>query len=130
MRPAIGILVVLACACVARGVERDDWPTKAWKHAAAEEHGVDSAALDAACAAAPEKFPRFRSLLLVRHGRIVYERYFRTASADSSHNIKSASKGILSALVGIAIADGLFKSVDQPLAEIMPEGFAAIDDPR
>lgn len=82
----IVILVVLAGACIARGGQRDYWPTREWKHGAAEEHGVDSAALDAACAAVPQNYPRFRSLLLVRHGRIVYERYFRTASAESSHN--------------------------------------------
>src|SRR4051812_18337698 len=48
--------------------------------------------------------PRLRSLLVARNGRLVRERYYRGASRDQPHNIKSAAKSIVSALVGIAIA--------------------------
>lgn len=60
------------------------------------------------------------SMLVVRHDAIVYERYFHGASKSSSNNIHSASKSIISALMGIAIDKGLIRGVDQPVYEFLP----------
>src|SRR5690606_28355701 len=64
-----------------------------------------------------------RSLLVARNGRLVGERYFNGAHRDTRFNVKSASKSILSALVGIAVHDGLLR-LDQPALDFFPE-FAA-----
>src|SRR5690606_7990228 len=58
------------------------------------------------------------------------EAYFNGASASARANIKSASKSILSALVGIAIAEGHFTGLDQPVAPLFPEYASANPDPR
>ncbi len=76
--------------------------------------------LDAA-AKAGAALPRLRSLLVSHRGELVLERYYGGARATQAANIKSASKSVISALVGIAVSRGLIKSVDQPIADYFPE---------
>jgi len=75
---------------------------------------------DEALAVAKE-LPRLHSLLVSRRGELVLERYFNGARAARPANIKSASKSIISALVGIAIARGLIPGVDTPIVTYFPE---------
>ena len=77
-------------------------------------------ALEAAANAAAG-LPRLRSLLVSHKGAIVLERYFHGARATSPANIKSASKSVIAALVGIAVSRGLIKSVDQKIVDYFPE---------
>ena len=86
------------------------------------------ASLDAAAQSASQ-LPRLRSLLVSHRGTLVLERYFNGARATQLANIKSASKSIISALVGIAIAKGHLKSVDQPIVDFFPE-LAKDSDPK
>jgi CubicO group peptidase (beta-lactamase class C family) len=60
------------------------------------------------------------SLLVSWRGEIVLEHYAPGFSAARLANIKSASKSIISALVGIAIARGLLKGVEEPIAAYLP----------
>jgi CubicO group peptidase (beta-lactamase class C family) len=60
-----------------------------------------------------------RSLIVSQHGNVVTEQVFNGSSLTRPTNIKSASKTILSALVGVAIERGVFKGVDQPVAELL-----------
>jgi CubicO group peptidase (beta-lactamase class C family) len=64
--------------------------------------------------------PRMRSLLVSVNGALVAERYFNGAAESRTTNIKSASKSIISALVGIAIDRGLIKSVHDPISTYLP----------
>ena len=74
---------------------------------------------DAGTAAA--SLPRLRSLLVSHRGELVLERYYGGARAAQAANIKSASKSVISALVGIAVSRGLIKGLDQPIADYFPE---------
>jgi CubicO group peptidase (beta-lactamase class C family) len=65
--------------------------------------------------------PRLRSLLVSHRGSLVLERYYGGARASQLANIKSASKSIISALVGIAVSKGSIPSVDQTIADYFPE---------
>ncbi len=40
---------------------------------------------------------------------------------NAPHNMKSLSKSLLSALVGIALDEGLFSGLDEPLSELLPD---------
>src|SRR5919109_1115941 len=86
----------------------------------AEQAPPTANAYEAASKAASE-LPRLRSLVVSRRGDIVLERYFNGARATQPANIKSASKSIISALVGIAIARGHLKGLDQPISDFFPE---------
>src|SRR5918999_1821122 len=69
---------------------------------------ADSPALTEALDAAG-RLPRIHSLLVSWRGTLVAERYFNGTRATRLANIKSASKGIISALGGISIERGLIK---------------------
>ena len=63
------------------------------------------------------ELPKLRSMLIAVDGEIVGERYYRGATRARTANVKSVSKSIISALVGIAIAEGKLDGVDQPIGE-------------
>jgi CubicO group peptidase (beta-lactamase class C family) len=62
-----------------------------------------------------------RSLLVLRRGRLMVEQYFHGARQQSRLNVKSVSKSMLSALVGIAIEQRLLTGSQQRLADLIPE---------
>ena len=63
------------------------------------------------------------SILITQQGGLVTEHYFGTMNALRGHNIKSASKSVLSILVGIAIEKGYLEGVEQQIGEFFPEYF-------
>ena len=71
--------------------------------------------------------PRLHSLLVQQHGEVVAERYFNGATAARPANIKSASKTVITTLVGIALAEGHFAGLDQPLAALLPDAARGLD---
>ncbi len=77
-----------------------------------------------------ERMPRLHSLLVSRHGEVILERYFHGTPANGYANVKSASKSVISALVGIAIERKLLPGVDAPIAPYFPELAAANADTR
>ncbi|MDP9365725.1 MAG: beta-lactamase family protein [Chloroflexota bacterium] len=59
---------------------------------------------------------------LVIHGdRLVYEGYFNGDDRDSTQTSFSVAKSFVSALVGIAIAEGRIASVEDPVTRYLPE---------
>lgn len=77
--------------------------------------GLDSALLAGALERAAA-LPRLHNLIVARHGEVVAERHFRGPRPDVPANVKSVSKSLLSALVGIAVAEGHLEGPDQPVA--------------
>ena len=67
------------------------------------------------------QLPRLHSLIVSWHGDVIVERYFNGARPTRLANIKSASKSVVSALVGIAIERGLIRDVKQPISAYFPE---------
>ena len=63
------------------------------------------------------------SLLVLRHGEPVLERYFRGAKPQQLHNLKSVSKSVLGAVAGIAADEGLL-DLEAPLARLLPGAWA------
>lgn len=75
----------------------------------------------AAIQTAAEELPRLHSLLISLDDEIVFEEYYHGRTATQPANMKSASKSVISALVGIAIDRGLIESVDVKIADYFPE---------
>ncbi len=92
-------------------------------------HGLDPAILADVYARAAA-LPRLRSLLVERQDTLVRAAYFHGATAARRANIKSASKSIVSALVGIAVAEGKLKGLDQPIAPFFRRYIGGSADPR
>ncbi|WP_340008746.1 hypothetical protein MHH52_11770 [Paenibacillus sp. FSL K6-0276] len=67
------------------------------------------------------KYPNFLSMLIVRKGSIVYERYYRSIGPDDAASVMSVNKSILSALIGIALDKGVLSSLDFKVLDFFPE---------
>jgi CubicO group peptidase (beta-lactamase class C family) len=91
--------------------------------------GLDSALIEGALDHAAE-LPRLRTLIVARHGETQVARRFRGPALDAPANVKSVSKSVLSALVGIAIHQGRLEGVDQAIAPFFERYLPANDDPR
>jgi CubicO group peptidase (beta-lactamase class C family) len=78
-----------------------------------------SASLEPALKAARE-LPRLHSLLVAQRGGILVEQYFNGRRATGLANVKSVSKSVIAALVGIAIDRNLLQ-LDQPIGKYFPD---------
>jgi CubicO group peptidase (beta-lactamase class C family) len=70
---------------------------------------------------AAAELPRLHSLLVSRRGVLIVERYFNGGRAARPANVKSVSKSLISALVGIAIERRLIPGVREPIASFFPD---------
>lgn len=132
--------MILTCGCSAKqeksvsaanqnnSVANANWPTKEWSTSTPEKQGVSSAGLEKADKLINDNYPNVYSLLVVRHGYLIYEKYYNGAGKDKAYNVYSVTKSIMSALTGIAIEQNLIKSVDQPVSELLPDYFKNIDN--
>lgn len=64
-------------------------------------------------------YRQLRSALVLADGRTVLERYYQSGPADY-HHVWSVTKSVVSTLIGIAIARGELRGVEQTLAELLP----------
>jgi CubicO group peptidase (beta-lactamase class C family) len=67
------------------------------------------------------------SVLLYQHGKLVLEEYFYGYSVDRQHQLRSATKSVVSALAGIAIDRGAIKGADERVLPLM--SYASYDHP-
>lgn len=91
--------------------------------------GLDAARL-AEVRGRAERLDRLRALIVARDGEILAEHYAGGYAPDRPANIKSASKSVLAAMTGIAIAEGVLEGVDQRVAPILADALPADPDPR
>ncbi|MEO9080315.1 MAG: serine hydrolase, partial [Rhodanobacter sp.] len=68
------------------------------------------------------------SILVVQHGKTVYEHYFNGSTVDTLNDVRSASKSITALLVGAAIDRHLISGVNAPVYDFFPGRKPA--DPR
>jgi CubicO group peptidase (beta-lactamase class C family) len=139
----LGCLLVAACSNPDRGqatatsrrppaepAESDYWPTAGWRTAAPSDQGMDPAVLGDLDTQVPQQYPQVRSLLVVRHGYLVYERYWQGFDAADGQQLHSITKSIVSAAVGIALHERHLKSLDQTVGELLASHLPKDADPR
>ena len=99
-----------------------------WKISTPEKQGIDSRKL-------LEMFQDIKAkggsslhgILIVKNGYLITESYIAPYHKEILHNVKSATKSILSALVGIALRDKYVSSLDQKVSGFYPE---YVNDPQ
>lgn len=94
--------------------------TVTWRAHPPQTHGFDAVALATAVEQARSLAPPLTSLLVARGTTTVAEVYFAGMTADRGANLKSASKSVLNALVGIALREGHLDRLDQPIGPFFP----------
>jgi CubicO group peptidase (beta-lactamase class C family) len=72
--------------------------------------------------------PGLRALLVAHRGQLVAERYYSGADAEGLQPINSATKSLCSMLVGLALRDGRLKSLDETVAQLLPDAIAEVPD--
>jgi hypothetical protein len=70
------------------------------------------------------------AFLVMKDGRIVNETYLNHSGPDTHFISWSMAKSITSTLIGLAVSDGLIKSIDDPIVQYLPElkqtGYAGV----
>ncbi len=92
-----------------------------WPKSKPEAEGVDGAMLRSLfqdMASDPHK--DIKGVVVLRHGKLVAESYFNGDTADTLHDIRSATKSITATLLGIAIRRQLIGSVNDSIATYLP----------
>lgn len=127
---ALMLFAGLAPSLATAQTERGAWPTAGWETAAPEDHGIDPDALAAVDVRVPGETPDLSELLVIRHGYLVFEGTYNDHDPSEPINIRSVTKSITGALIGIAMADGHIESLDQTVGELIPERIPEDADPR
>ena len=97
-----------------------------WPTGEPEEQGLDSGLLADMVSDIRSNGSKMHSILIARHGVLVFEVYFDPFYNGAPHQLASCTKSITSALVGIAIGKGLIQGMDQPVYGFFPD--LALDD--
>src|SRR5947207_14682981 len=71
-----------------------------------ETQGISSAAIGAYIESADKTVNTMHSFMLVRHGHVIAEAWWKPEAADKPHTLWSLSKSFNSTAVGLAINDG------------------------
>ena len=92
-----------------------------WEMTSFDAGGLDSSSFSLLKARIIDgSFKDIKSIIVVKHGKILIEEYFNGADSHVLHDMRSAGKSFTSALVGIAIDKGLIKGVDERLLSYFP----------
>lgn len=126
----VALTGVLGRDAASRQAAAEYWPTDGWLVASPVSMGVDPDALEAVHARVPAEVPALSALLAVRHGYLVFERYYGEHDPDVPINTRSVTKSVTATLVGAARRDGLFYGLGQSVGEIIPERVPPDADPR
>jgi CubicO group peptidase (beta-lactamase class C family) len=128
---SVGLLVVVLSGIPIMAQDTAaDWPTTGWNVSTPEEQGMSSSELAAYYTTWSQEQFNLDSLLVIRHGNIVAEAYGPISDENMTHQMYSATKSVIGALVGILIQDGLLESVDVPIVDLFPDRTIANLDER
>lgn len=97
------------------------FPTPTWTMRTPEEMGMDSAELEKARQYAFQPEMNTQGIVIIRGGALVAEWYADGKDENSWAASWSMAKSFASALIGIAIDEGLITSVEQPMKDFFPE---------
>jgi CubicO group peptidase (beta-lactamase class C family) len=106
------------------------WPGGDWPRSNPYTQHVDGAALHRALGAVETTLPGIYSVLVVRNGYIVAERYYHGYGPRDAFEVAAVTQSVTSALVGVALREGKLAGVDVRLASVLPDAaFADSADP-
>jgi CubicO group peptidase (beta-lactamase class C family) len=116
------LIAIALCSIVAA-------QTHDWTNADPAQSGLSDAKLRAMAAAVrTDQFKKIGSIVITRHGKLVYEDYVE-GDANTLRDTRSATKTITGALVGIAIAEGKLSGVNGKVLNLLPDRARRIQNP-
>ena len=128
----LGILLTVGGSLPGRaqaGFAAPDDKKDGWATAAPESAGVVTKPLrDMEAAIRGSEFKKIGSVIVARHGKLVYEGYF-DGDAATLRDTRSATKSITDVLVGIAIHEKRLSGVDARVLALLPERARKMQNP-
>jgi CubicO group peptidase (beta-lactamase class C family) len=129
-------LVVLACVSWSAALPAQVAPSSlpdsgkdAWPTARVESVGIQSKPLqDMETAVRAGDFKKIGSVVIARHGKLVYEVYFE-GDAGTLRDTRSATKSITDVLIGIAIGEKKLSGVAARVLQLLPEHARQLQNP-
>lgn len=82
------------------------------------------AAMDSYLKAASDQKVNIQSVMVLQHGKVMYEKWLNGGEAQTPHILNSVSKTFTSAAVGLAVSEGLL-SLDDKLVSFFPDDLPA-----
>ena len=98
--------------------------SKALPRSTPEAEGVSSAGIREYVEAADRDIHAMHSFMLVRHGKVIAEGWWKPEAAEKPHVLWSLSKSFTSTAVGLAIAEGKL-SLDDQVIKFFPDDVPA-----
>jgi len=133
------VILVLAMlpSCIPHGpsaaelsaVDYTPLPSDDWEISMPAEQGLDPLLVAELYYNAAE-LETIYSLLVIKDGYLIAEKYFNDGAVDQKDRLASVTKSFTSALVGLALDQGYLASLDQKMLEFFPEIAGQITDPR
>src|SRR5947208_8588689 len=112
------LLLVLMVACFLAAASRAHAAIMPLPRSTPEAQGISSEAIRGYFAVT-DKINTLHSFMLVRHGQVVAEGWWKPEVPDKPHVLHSLSKSFNSTAVGLAIAEGKL-SLDDPVLKFFP----------
>ena len=94
---------------------------KQWHAAEPETQHIDPALLNKALHYVDTRLPTARSLLLLRNGKTVVEKYYWHGGPKATDYLHSLNLPLLQVLIGIAIDQQMIQGPEQPLSDFFPK---------
>lgn len=102
---------------------RDYFPTDGWQTTTPDQQGMDAERLTALTEHIDANLPYVLNMMVIRHGYVVYEEYFGGANETTLLSVRSVTKSVMSAIVGIGLENGDIESLAVTVSEALPEYF-------
>lgn len=74
------------------------------------------------------KYGKVHSIIIIKDHKNIYEEYFNGWERDSLHQLQSATKSIVSTLLGIAIQENYVNSVQELISEYYKNEFKSVNE--
>lgn len=74
------------------------------------------------------KLKGLESVIVAQDGKIRYENYFNGSNSTTTNDLRSAGKSIGSAIIGLAIDDGIITSTQEKVYNYLPQSFQYTKD--
>lgn len=99
-------LILLFCSQNPSGVSECNYD---WTYSTPYAEGIDTCKFNAAMGFIGDTIKGVRSVIIVRNGKLVFERYYHFYNVDTTYLMNSTTKSIINVLTGIAIKDNLIE---------------------
>lgn len=101
--------------------ESANWPTNSWDESSPKKQDMNMDKLEEMMLYIEDEDLKIDSVVIVKNGYIVFERYLSSLGMNDIRELHSTAKSITSVLIGIAIEMGYLESINQKMLDFFPD---------